>query len=227
MHSIKKVIGKSREIFQVGGEESCSMKYIGVLMNQSTEGIHLSTNTYCKDLPEIDATNIGSDRTRALFPEEITRLKQTSGQINGAVNQFRPDCAFDNCTVANSTKKPLLSMFTEPIKWYIGWGDNKWPYSSPVTLIFYPFISLRSAMRAMPTCQICDDACRYILLSWQNCRVKRVVNSTLAAECPATVEASDASIALSSLLYMLRCPRFPISVLCDKKSLVAMDNKML
>ena len=74
---------------------------------------------------------------------------------------------------------------------------------------------------------LCDDACRYILLSWQNCRVKRVVNSTLAAECLATVEASDASIALSSLLYMLRCPRFPISALCDKKTLVAVDNKRL
>ena len=71
----KKVIGKFREIFEVGSEESCSMKYIGVLINQSTECIHLSTNTYYEDLPEIDATNIGSDRTRALFPEEITRLK--------------------------------------------------------------------------------------------------------------------------------------------------------
>ena len=82
---------------------------------------------------------------------------------------------------------------------------------------------------------LCDDAGRYTLLSLQSSRVKRVMDSTLANECLAAVEVSDASIALSSLLSsMLGCPRFPLSVLCDNKSLVdnvhsstAVDNKRL
>ena len=134
-------------------------------------------------------------------------------------------------------------MFTEPIKRYVRWEDNQWPCSSPVTLIFHHVVSLPSAMLVMQTCQIKGLKVRtsysyvmmLVVIPCCHRRVKRVVNSTLAAECLAAVEASDASIALSSLLSsMLGCPRFPISVLCDNKSLVdnvhsstAVDNKRL
>ena len=82
---------------------------------------------------------------------------------------------------------------------------------------------------------LCDEQGHYSLLAWQSRRIKRVVNSTLAAECLAAVEASDAAIALNSLLCnMLGRPLFPLSVLSDNKSLVdnvhsttAVENKRL
>ena len=242
----EKVIGRFREIFQVGSEESCSMKYIGVLINQSTEGIFLSTNTYCEDLLEIDTTNMGGDRTRALCPEEVTKLRQTSGQINWAVNQSRPDCAFDNCIVANSTKHATVAdvyRANKAVRKVRGQSVTMY-FPSDLDLLSCRIVAFSDASYAnLPDkgsqgayiIFLCDGVGRYSILSWQSRKVRRVVNSTLAAECLATVEASDASIALSSLLAsMLGCPRFPISVLCDNKSLVdsvhsstAADNKRL
>ena len=82
---------------------------------------------------------------------------------------------------------------------------------------------------------LCDKAGHYAILSWHSRRIKRVVNSTLAAECLAAVEASDASIALCEMLSnMLGYPKYLISLLSDNKSLVdnvhsstAVDNKRL
>ena len=242
----ERVVCRFRKVFQVGSEESVSMKYIGVLISQSAVGIHISTDTYCQDLLEIDTTSLGGDQSRTLCPEEVTRLKQVSGQINWAVNQSRPDCAFDNCIVANSTKNATVANIHRANK------AIRKVRGQSVHLLFPSDLDL-------PTCRIIafsdashanlpdkgsqgayivfliDEAGRHALLSWHSRRIKRVVNSTLAAECLAAVEASDASIALSVLLSsMLGCPKFPISVLVDNKSLVdnvhsstAVENKRL
>ena len=83
---------------------------------------------------------------------------------------------------------------------------------------------------------LCDKYGSYCLLAWQSRRIRRVVNSTKAAECLAAVKASDASIALSYMLSAMlfsddEC-RIPISILSDSKSLVdsvhsstAVENK--
>ena len=229
-----RVMVRFREIFQVGSEESNCMKYIGVLVSQSPEGIYLSTDTYCHDLLEIDTTNIGGESDRTLCRDETRSLKQISGQINWAVNQSRPDCGFDNCIVANSIKSATVADIhkaNKTIRKLRGQSVSLF-FPNNLDLVTCRIVVFSDASHAnLPDkgsqgayiIFLCDSAGQYSILSWQSKRIKRVVNNTLAAECLATVEASDAAIAINSLLStMLGCSKFPISVLSDNKSLV--DN---
>lgn len=83
-----------------------------------------------------------------------------------------------------------------------------------------------------------DTSGQYCLFAWQSKRIKRVVNSTLAAECLAAVEAAETCILLRSTLEeLLSLPspgKIRISVLCDNRSLVdavhsstSVENKRL
>ena len=66
----------------------------------------------------------------------------------------------------------------------------------------------------------------YCPVAWQSRRIKRVVKSTLAAECLSAVEAADASLlislTLSNIIYgdMPNEVKIPISIICDNRSLV-------
>ena len=71
-----------------------------------------------------------------------------------------------------------------------------------------------------------DDHGVACVISWQSRRVRRTINSTLAAECLAAVEAAEACIHLRHTLMDIMGPSqssdsdFPISILCDSRSLV-------
>ena len=83
-----------------------------------------------------------------------------------------------------------------------------------------------------------DDKGTYCPIAWQSRRIKRVVNSTLAAECLVAVEAAEHCILLKLTLEEMLCfqheQSISISVISDNKSLVdaahtstSIENKRL
>ena len=243
------IIEKVHQAFTVGTEESSGMKYLGLMVSQTRNGIHLSTSGYCHSLKEIDLGDTGTNRDRPLLPTEKTCLKQLSGQINWIATHSRPDCAFDNCTVANSIKEACVQDLYTANKVIRKVKGQEVALLFPtnvdhtacriVTFTDASFANLpdRGSQGAYVTF-LCDKYGSYCLLAWQSRRIRRVVNSTKAAECLAAVEATDASIALSymlsSMLFSDNECRIPISILSDSKSLVdsvhsstAVENKRL
>ena len=226
------VVAQFRKSFTIGSEESQVMRYIGVQITQSSTGITLSTNTYCEDLQEIDTTHLGPDRSRPLVPGEVTKLRQISGQLNWVVQQSRPDCAFESCIVANSTKNAVVQDIHQANKAIRkAHGQSvELPFSRDFDLSTCRIVAFSDASFAnLRGCGsqgaymifLCDGRGIWCLISWQSRRIVRVVNSTLAAECLAAVEAAQASIALSHHISgMLGCHKIPISVLCDNRSVV-------
>ena len=69
-----------------------------------------------------------------------------------------------------------------------------------------------------------DNSGRYCVLNWQSRRIRRVVNSTIAAECLAALDAAETSVLICATLKEYIDPtselHVPISVMCDNKSLV-------
>ena len=67
-----------------------------------------------------------------------------------------------------------------------------------------------------------DKNGRYIPLAWQSRKVRRVVKSTLAAECLAAVEAAEMSVYLATLLKdIFQLPHIMDTIVfCDNKNLV-------
>ena len=229
------VIGEFRKIFHIGSEQAACMRYIGIGVSQDRFGIHLSTDEYCSNLTEIDTTGMGRDYKRPLTDSEITLLRQISGQLNWAVTQSRPDCAFENCMIQNSIKKATFADIinaNKAIRKVKGQSVSLF-FPSDFDLTSCRIVSFSDASHAnLPdkgsqgahVSFLVDNKGDYSVLSWKSKKVKRVVNSPLAAECLAAVEASETSIASSTLMSEILGLKnnVPISLICDSKQLV--DN---
>lgn len=242
------ILPKIREVFEIGTEESNNMKYLGLAVKQTPAHISLSTDSYCSGLKEMDSTNLGPDKSRCLDLEEVAELRKISGQINWVATQSRPDVAFDNCVIGNSIKNATVTtakMLNKVIRKL---------RSEEVSLLFPSKMDLDSCeiicfcdsgFANLPDCGsqegiitfLIDQKGYYCIIAWYSKRIKRVVNSSLAAECLAAVDAAETSILLRAKLTELLCPSdrtIRISLLSDSKSLVdnvhsstSVDNKRL
>ena len=82
-----------------------------------------------------------------------------------------------------------------------------------------------------------DKTGSYSVIAWQSRRIRRVVHSTIAAECLAAVEVAETCVYLNKTLQLMlgkNNKEIPITILCDNKSLVdqlhtttAIENKRL
>lgn len=223
------VISKLRSIFQVGLEESSGLIYIGLQISQGNHGINLSTDKYTESLKEVCTD---------LDPTKLKKeLKHVSGQLNWIATQSRPDIAFDNCIIGNSVSQANVKDIQ-----YANKAIRKLK-SQEVSLLFKNnFNFLKSHIVGFCDASfanlpdrgsqgafivfLCDDRGNSNVISWQSRRIRRTVNSTLAAECLAAVEAAEACINLRYTLKEITGKKhasdsdFPISIMCDNRSLV-------
>lgn len=242
------ILPKIRSVFQIGTEESSNMRYLGLSVKQTAEFISLSTDRYCSSLQEINITSMGIDNQRRLTQDEASELKKVSGQINWITTQSRPDVAFNNCMIGNSITNATVSVIKTVNK------TIRKVRSQEVSIMFPNDFDLASCQLVcfcdsgfanLPDSGsqegllvfLVDNQGVYCLIAWHSKRIKRVVNSSLAAECLAAVDAAETSILLRSKLEELLClPTgfINITLISDSKSLVdnvhsstSVDNKRL
>lgn len=237
------VISKLRLIFQIGLEESSGMKYLGLMIAQSSSGISISVDSYCQSLAEVS-----TDLDQAELRKE---LRHVSGQLNWVASQCRPDLAYDNCVIGNSVNtaeikdakvanKAIRKAKGQEVSLHYPSGLNL----STCRIVGFPDASFanlpgRGSQGAF-IIFLCDSDGKACVISWQSRKVRRKVNSTLAAECLAAVEAAGACVHLRHVLKdimnisELKDSDFPISILSDNRSLVdavhtstAIQNKWL
>ena len=241
------VIQRIRVIFLVGLEESESFRYLGLCISEHPNGILMSTKGYGLSCKEIPTSTLGQDRSRKLSPTEITSLKQLSGQLNWVTTQSRPDMAFENCMIGNSTSKATVRDIYSANRALRRLRDNE-------QNLFFPRLSLDS-LCLVGFCDasfanlpdngsqgafiifLVDGKGLYCPIAWQSRRIRRVVNSTIAAECLSAVEAAETCAYLSKNISELLCKgskTVPIYILSDNKSLVdhlhsttSVENKRL
>lgn len=229
------VVPKIKSIFTIGLEESSNLTYLGLQISQEQQGIKLSTNKYVENLREVDIVKLGPDKSRTLNSDEINILRAISGQINWTATQSRPDIAFDNCQIGNSTKNASVSNLLQANK------TIRKLKSHELSLFFPSLLDLK-------TCELvafCDASFanlpdrgsqggyiiflvdvngNYCPITWQSKKIKRMVNSTLGAECLIAVEASEHCTLLKTIIQEMLCldtdETINISIISDNKSLV-------
>ena len=245
IHFNKEIVPTIRSTFSIGLEETGSMKYLGLQIDQNTEHISLGIKEYKRELEEIDTTNFGSDKTRTLEPKEITLLRSKIGQINWITNQSRPDMAFDSCIASNSTKNPTINdiLLINKIIRKMGGQNIVLKYPNKLQIKKSHIVAFCDASHAnLPDrgsqgaylIFIIDEIGHYCLISWQSKRIKRVVNSSLAAECLSAVETAEECMLIKTTMKHLLGIQMSIHILSDNKSLVdathttnQMENKRL
>ena len=223
-----------KEKVQIGTEESTKMKFLGLHIHEDEEYIHLHNNPYTCSLEE---TNICSEdrrnQSRTLNQLEKSKLRHSSGQINWIATQSRPDIAFDNCAVGTSIANATVRHLIECNK------AIRKAKARSVTLSF-PKRFQADSLQIVCFCDasfanlegrgsqgghiifVTDRCGNYCLIGWQSNKIKRVVSSTLSAECLAAVEATETCIHLRlSLSEILNktTKDIQISVLTDNRSL--------
>ena len=233
------IIPKIRNVFKVGLEEEDKLKYLGLGITQTSNGIDLSLENYIQGMKEMDTSKLGQDKSRKLNNLEKTEMKQLIGQINWIATQNRPDIAYENCVMGGVADKSSVSdvfQVNKIVRKVQGQQLN----------LFFPSNFLLDSVRIVTFCDaafanlpdygsqggfmcfLVDDQGTYNLISWQSKRIKRVVNSSLSAECLAAVEAAETSVLIRHKLEEMLCLErgsIPISILSDSKSLVEAVHK--
>ena len=242
------ILPKIRAAFQIGLEESNNMKYLGLDVSQVAQGINLSLDNYASSLTEIDTSGVGVNKKQILTSDQIRQFKQVVGQINWVATQARPDIAFDSCVMSNSASestvadlhginKVVRKVRGQPVSLFF---SNDFDLNSCQLVCFSDasFANLRDrGSQGGFIMFIVDGQGLYAPVAWQSKRVKRVVNSTLSAECLEAVEAAETCILLRARLEEMLClspNSIKISLLTDSKSLLdavytstSVENKRL
>ena len=228
------VINRLKEMMTMGNEESSSMTFLGLHIYEDNFAIYLHTNPYSNSLEEVvlSATD-KQNTTRQLNLEEKAKLKHVSGQLNWIATQSRPDLAFENCTVGNSSTNANVKTIITTNK------AIRKAKSNDVFLCFPKSLNIKEA-KIICFCDasfanldggssqgghlifIIDNKGTYCLVNWQSHKLKRVVTSTLSAECLAAVEAIDHCIHIRVCLTEIlgiKTEAMGIHVITDNKSL--------
>ena len=247
-HFHTSILPQIRSTFQIGLEESSNMKYLGLSISQIHQGISLSLESYTNGLTEIDTSGCGVDRKRTLTHEEVSQFRHVVGQVNWVATQARPDVAFDNCVLGNSTSQTTVADLHRANKVIrkIRGQSVTLTFPSGLDLSTIHIVCFTDASFAnLPDrgsqggfiMFVVDDKGVYSTIAWQSKRIKRVVNSSLSAECLEAVEAAETCILLRARLEELLCipsQSIKISLITDSKSLLdavhtstSVENKRL
>ena len=227
------IISKIRNVFAIGLEEETNLKYIGLQIDQCSIGITLSTKSYAESLSQIEL-KCKTEKDRKLSQDQLLLLKKLCGQLNWLCTQSRPDICYENCVVANSqtnatvrdiyyANKVVRKLHSTDFSLCFNGGINL-HNCNVVTFCDASFGNLPNggSQGAFFTFLI-DSNGMYSPIDWQSRRLKRVVKSTVAAECLAAIEAAENVVLLSTALKTIlndsecsiRC-----LIYCDNKNLV-------
>ena len=200
-----------RDIFKFGEEHSDFFKYIGVYIQQQENGkIILNQNKEIEQLqiPLINRERL-ADRNSPLNTEEIKSLRSVCGKLNWIASQSRPDLHFYVCDLSCSIKNAKISDLQRAVK------VVRKAKSSQVSIKF-PSLDL-STTRVITYSDasygnlpdgssqgghiifLSDSSGKCVPITWASVKIKRIARSTLAAECMALQDSTDAAILISSL----------------------------
>ena len=227
------VVIKLKSIFVIGREEAHCFKFLGIHVECTRDFIKLSMQCYTNSLMEMNLSSLPTQKAERLNLAGATALKQLSGQINWAATQCRPDAAYENCIVGNSLTEPCVRDVVFANKTIRKLKNH------PSDLLFHYNINLNECS-VVSFCDasfgnlpnggsqgayitfLIDNNGVYVPIAWQSRRVRRVVKSTVAAECLAAIEASENAVFISMALRNIQknsgC--YKTFVYCDNKNLV-------
>ena len=228
------VVTSLRKVFIVGKEQSRCFKFLGIFVECLDDRIRLSMQPYTNSLQEMDTSILSKEKSTALTVTESTSLKQLSGQINWLATQCRPDIAYENCILGNSLSSATVRdvIFANKTVRKVKNHCSDLLFHCDVNLNDCAVVSFCDASfgnlpnggsQGAYITLLMDNTGLYVPIAWQSRRVRRVVKSTVAAECLAAIEAAEnvvlISTALKSILSNQKCC-IKCLIYCDNKNLV-------
>ena len=232
-----KVSRKLENIFTMGKTEQKVFKYVGFDIEQEEEGIRVNMNNYAEekiDIFDVDPTR-ALQQEESLTEEEKSQLRKTAGRIGWLGRGARPDLVFAQIEMStkflNGKVKDLIraSKLTRKVKsseanFFIrrlgpvdGWTIEVSTDASLSNL--NEGVDSVEARVILIRNEIGD--CAPIL--WCANKIKRIVDSTLEAECLSLLSGLKEAIYLREVIeeiFNLREKEVPVKAIVDNKSTV-------
>ena len=173
------------------------------------------------------------DKNRFLDANELAAFETVVGQLTWLANQTRPDISFDVCQLSAAKKNATVKHILHANKTIKKIKNSEVHLSFPslenidnAKIIVYSDASLNNlpngGSQGAHIVLIGDNHQQTAPIQWQSKRVKRVVKSTLGAECLALHDAVDSAFYVKNVVAELLKINMEIHCFVDNNSLV--DN---
>lgn len=231
------VSDKLADVYTMGKVEEKQFTYVGFDINQTEDGITIDQSQYAEE--KIDNIIIDPDRAKnqndELSDEEKSLLRRIAGRIGWLARGTRPDLTFaqidistkfvsgkvrDLIEAAKSLRKAksgecfLLIRGLGPVS---GWWLEVWTDASLFTL--NDGVNSTGATLILLVNE--NDIC--VPVVWQANKIKRIVRSSLEAECLALVEGLKEATFMRDVVeevFGLKERSIPVRAIIDNKSTV-------
>jgi hypothetical protein len=230
------IIPKALSAFQVGKSEKESFLYTGFRIRRSKDSITLDQAEYISriEMPILDAKRL-LEKDSELTPKELTVYRMMVGCTNWVARITRPDLNYDMVSLSTKFKGGKIDDLKVARKVLANIVQNEASITlscvgnlSKAELWLYTDASFGNLNDGV------DSTGSYILLlvnpingkcaplDWKANKIKRVVNSTLAAETLSLYAGLDAAIAMKDQLIAMLGEgyKFTLRALVDNKSTV-------
>ena len=228
-----KVIKVIKQTFKISRENRLHFVYLGLCLEQRNSNIQLHQKEYSDQLKSIEIVNRKNRKpTDEISDIEKAELRSRIGQLNWLSTQTRPDISYDVCQASVNFQKAVLKDLDQ-----INKVVRKVKYDNVMLnfkdignlngckVICYSDASFRNLNEEgsqggfIVFIQNKND--EIIPIQWQSKRIKRIVKSTIAAECLSMIEASEAAYLLKLLLEEILAGNCNIDISCviDNQSL--------
>ena len=231
----KKIIDSIRNTFKISSEAENGFTFLGIDVVQTDEVVGVNQNDYCDNIAKITISHTEPGvKGRALSNDEKTELRRVIGQLQWLSTQTRPDLAYDACELSNSFTKATSDVLFRANK-----SITKAKLNS-VQINFQKLSSIEeckivvfsdASFKNLPgggsqggyLLFLVDKSGRCSPVHWQSHKLKRIVASSLAAECLALQDGSGSAFYLKSLIeeiFESSVKEMPVCCITDNKSLV-------
>ena len=208
----KKIVDTIRKTFKMSKENHSSFMYLGLFLEETPTGIILNQKDYVKELQKIEIQDERSKQTNDELNEtEKHQLRSVIGQLNWLCTQTRPDISFGTCqasiTYKDSTIKTIIAVNKTIRKLqneefdlkFVDLGDLR-----KCKFLVFSDASYRNLLdggsQGGYIIFLANNDNKVIPIQWQSRRIRRIVRSTLAAECLSLLDAVEAAFLLKCLL---------------------------
>ena len=234
------VVEKLRDLFLVGKTASKSFKYIGLnIQNMSDGSITVDQFQYIQSVkPVLISRERMNNKFSDLSDKEKTEYKSLVCQLNWIATQTRPDIAFDICEFSTLHKKATVADLVRLNKVISRVNTDNIRLCFPkmtnincCSIECYSDASFAnltgSGSQAGFIIFMQDANLVRCPIYWESRKIRRVVKSTLAAETLALLDCAETAVYISHIMRELNTGcSLPVHCYIDNKSLLdVLDSK--
>ena len=229
---IEHIVTEIETHFVIGKIHTNVFRYTGLQLDHQEKGIYVDQLDYIRDIETSPVRH--RDRSEACTSDENTQLRHNVGAVLWVAGATMPDCSWSACELSTQFKRATLGALRDSNKLITKLKTTavRVLYSKLTSIPFF-LLWADASLGNLPN--KVDTGGGYIILiadkdgncapmSWVANRIRRVVSSTLAAECLILLQAVDHAYYLRGLLAEIlnREPSmFDMIAMSDSKNLVS------